>query len=667
MGDIEDIKGYLQKLAVVGAVFFAANAGSNVQAAQPVESYDEFTPSTPTTEVQYVQPTTNNFSAVFSELENLWDDKVEPEKTEPDNLKPLSESQHLYSDITIPDEDEIARKNGLRWTVGMQQGEHTAMQANSDDYLSDMRVCIDVPSEKKTLLRPLHEMVDTLPEDFKRYKKPVQAVAQQWDKLAENPETNLLLHNMRQAGIVFYVTEGFCQFGYNLGATRLPKTANGMIGADRSLFTYKESEDGPEKKTQYMRGLLGVSEYAIHPLIRTEEYIIENMHTQTTLAHEATHAADYGFSASSLFSACYGLDKGRDDNSRIVDRIEREKWGYPLSMWDAERLPRLMEERVRDPETFKTQFPMMESFFSNVFFPSLEVQNIAYQLNNEAGKAAIEAAHDFPSGLTFKDALAGITNPFGNDRAERLQQEMTAFGKKMADLRDNLIETHKTHMMEGQEGSLSVAQLREMSQQLNNTTDMQARMDILNRLPDLKLNPHPDKHFSQGVIELTQDSNMQSRAWWTELCQEAFRSGKESPQLQTIKGMADKGYIPAMWFMGDYAQKRMHNTKVATQYMRGICESPLDLPEYKARAQECMSSYEMSVYALLESAGLGDSIQKEDTQISGKGSQQAEVVKAKDKAVSGNPFEVETPKPDKTAQATTQFTQNAASGLVLSR
>ena len=240
------------------------------------------------------------------------------------------------------------------------------------EYTDDMMMTL-VDSKGSAVVIPLHEKAENIPESFAWAKESFIKAATEWDKIASGEE-KALLDNFRERGGVLNLVQR------NADTEKLYNAVDG---------TNNETEDARTPKTGTWGETLQMSNGT--SLKENIDFIISlsTERSQTTLIHELTHAADHGISDSDLFKGCYTLDGVR--GSQIVQNLLSKMQNliatgaYSSNKINKEMVCRLNEARHANPEQFKKECPLLDAFYSKVFYPALAAQTAATKSDERVG------------------------------------------------------------------------------------------------------------------------------------------------------------------------------------------------------------------------------------------------------------------------------------------
>ncbi|MBR6411805.1 MAG: hypothetical protein IKS41_01420 [Alphaproteobacteria bacterium] len=262
-------------------------------------------------------------------------------------------------------------------------------------YLHDMNVTILSPDGSATVV-PLHEKPENLPESFAWARESFGKLATEWDKIAAGEE-RALLDNFRQRGGILSLMQR------NADMQKFSNAVNGEQKETRDdrfditavTGTSFQEDDGSRiaENTDFFIGL------------STERI-------PTVLLHELTHLADHGISNSLFFQTCFQLDKGRGGQI-IPDLIRKMEEAIEYSSYKKDDIPgelicRLNEARHADPEQFKKECPLLDAFYSKVFYPALTAQTIAVNPDERIGSQ--EAADVLGNWRLLSDEITPLTS-----------------------------------------------------------------------------------------------------------------------------------------------------------------------------------------------------------------------------------------------------------------
>ena len=281
------------------------------------------------------------------------------------------------------------------------------------EYTDDIMMTL-VDSKGSAVVVPLHEKAENIPESFAWAKESFGKVATEWDKIASGEE-RALLDNFRERGGILNLVQR------NADTEKLYNAVDG---------TNNETEDARTPKTGTWGETLQMSNGT--SLKENIDFIISlsTERSQTTLIHELTHAADHGISDSDLFKGCYTLDgiRGSQIVQNLLNKMQNliATGAYSSNKINKEMVCRLNEARHAQPEQFKKECPLLDAFYSKVFYPALAAQTAATKSGERVGNQ--EAFQHLNDKYLLSDRIQSLS--------PREEQEIAQLHKALSSARD---------------------------------------------------------------------------------------------------------------------------------------------------------------------------------------------------------------------------------------
>ena len=152
----------------------------------------------------------------------------------------------------------------------------------------------------------------------------------------------------------------------------------------------------------------------------------------TTLVHELTHQTDNGISQSKLFQKICSIESTKGGAvSKIHDKMAKmlKDGVYTQVQYHEEMLARVVQERTSNPEQFKRQNPLMDSFLENVFYP-LCMARVCGSENAEHISKSADILNDAIESSDRNDEKLNSDKYMKSTYARRLVEEMKNFREK---------------------------------------------------------------------------------------------------------------------------------------------------------------------------------------------------------------------------------------------
>ena len=621
MSAIDDIRNYLIFGAIAATSAFAEMDAHDQPTADPTpQKMEQMAPrQTGYEEVMEIVPDTPSTAQEVpaDELRSMPKDPTEPPSYIRINNSDGQDTTNVWKSV------DTGQKNGILWQTGHISEDGTIKKdPYSTDYPFDMDVVL---LNNNNLVRTsLHQGTEKLPVDYAWANEPFQELGRQWDKIINDPEACILADAFRQRGNILVLSSGEADVHklINAVAKSSLQTTEDKDGTTTGMHAFP----GYIKNTTENASGQPLDENNISGIISISEQIYPYGFSRTTLIHEMTHAMDVVpgdektnalpplFSASMAFRAAYVKDYANGEDNDILHFCTAEMHSlisdkiYAQEDLFVEMLARLNEKRHDNPETFKQQCPTLDAFYSQVFYPSLKTQLVANQIGDKSAQEAKEKSLNLPNIGNFQEWLSSLLEI--GKRLEKahhrhnqeeiaavqkemdeymapMEEKMKSFGEDMGKTSRQLVERHKEYSNDLNTKGVTGQDIVDLKDNLQGQKTAQEYIAILDKAPDLTPVKEPSVHFRADVLSL---SGGDKNEGWQEFSRQAWESDKDSPLIQTMKGLADKNYPQAQLFMGQYMMDKLHDPETAEQYLTMAKNNPIKIGK----------NYEQSVQVALD-------------------------------------------------------------------